>query len=96
LIEGAVLGCCCRRRRRDGFVSDEANVGVKSEDEASSIGAASDRYVLPLVGVHVPAKLVNVGFWGGLVGAVALGAVDPALGILVGAGVVIARHNTKN
>ena len=42
-----------------------------------------------------PAKVVDVGFWGGLTGAAVLGAIDPPLAILVGAGVVIARHQAK-
>jgi hypothetical protein len=78
------------------IVSDKATTSPKSKETTSSNGAASDAYVLPVVGVNVPAKIVNVGFWGGLVGAVALGAVEPPLGILVGAGVVIARHNSKS
>lgn len=49
-------------------------------------------YKVPFVGVKVPAALVETGFWGGLVGAAALGALDPPLALLVGAGVVIARH----
>ncbi len=53
---------------------------------------ASNDYVLPVVHVHVPARAVDIGFWGGLVGAVALGALEAPLGILVGAGVLIARH----
>jgi hypothetical protein len=49
-------------------------------------------YKVPLVGVTVPARLVETGFWGGLLGAAALGALDPPLALLVGAGVVVARH----
>ena len=52
--------------------------------------------MLPVVHMHVPAKLVDVGFWGGLVGAVALGAIDPPIGVLVGAGVVVARHQSSS
>jgi hypothetical protein len=80
-------------------VSDEdADVKtVEKADEASEsqTTASSDAYVLPIVGVHVPAAFVNVGFWGGLVGAAALGVIDPPLALFVGAGVVIARHQTK-
>ncbi len=49
-------------------------------------------YVTPITHTHVRRQLVDVAFWGGLVGAVAVGVVDPPLGILLGAGVVVARH----
>jgi hypothetical protein len=55
--------------------------------------AVSSDYVLPVVHVHVPDALMNAGFWGGLAGAVVLGAVDLPLGVLVGAAVVVARHH---
>jgi len=79
-------------------VSDESTTSVKARSK--SAGATpeetktSSDYVLPMVHVRVPATAVNAGFWGGLAGAVALGAVDPPLGLLVGAGVVIARHQS--
>ena len=44
---------------------------------------------------RVPSTFVDAGFWGGLVGAAALGVIDPPLALFVGAGVVIARHQTK-
>jgi len=52
-------------------------------------------YVVPIVGVHVPSVVVDVAFWGGLAGAVALGVVKPPLGALVGAGVLVARHQAR-
>jgi hypothetical protein len=55
-------------------------------------GADRGDYKVPLVGVTVPARMVETGFWGGLLGAAALGALDPPLALLVGAGVVVARH----
>jgi hypothetical protein len=51
-----------------------------------------DEYVVPLVHVKLPSSLVEKGFWGTLIGATALGAVDPPLAALVGAGALIARH----
>jgi hypothetical protein len=51
-----------------------------------------DTFVLPLVHVKVPEAAVNVGFWGALAGAVALGAVELPLAALIGAGVVVAKH----
>jgi hypothetical protein len=60
---------------------------------SESVSANGKRaYVLPLVHTHLPPTAVEVGFWGGLALAAALGAVDPAMALLVGAGVVIARH----
>jgi hypothetical protein len=63
---------------------------------ASDVDGAPDSYVVPLVGVRVPGVVVNVGFWGGLGGAALLGAVDPPLALLLGAGVVIARHRSNS
>lgn len=57
--------------------------------------APSTDYVLPVVGVHVPSVVVDAAFWGGLAGAVALGVVKPPLGVLLGAGVVVARHQAR-
>ena len=53
-------------------------------------------YVTPITHTHVPTQLVDIAFWSGLVGAVALGVVDPPLGMLLGAGVVVARHRSFN
>jgi hypothetical protein len=55
-------------------------------------GEASDGYVVPLVHTRIPPRLLEAGFWGGLAGATILGAVDAPLALLVGAGVIIARH----
>ena len=56
------------------------------------ITPASRDYELPIVHLRVPDTAVQVAFWGGLTGAVVLGAVDVPLAALVGLGVVIARH----
>ncbi len=50
-------------------------------------------FVVPVVHVHVPESVVNVGFWGALAGAAALGAIDPPLAALIGVGVLVARHH---
>jgi hypothetical protein len=60
------------------------------------VSGGADQYRLPVVGVRVPAKVVDVGFWGGLTGAALLGAIDPPMAILVGAAVVVARHHAKS
>lgn len=54
------------------------------------------RYVLPLIHTGVPSRVVDLGFWGALAGSMVLGAVDPPLGLLVGAGVVVARHHARS
>jgi hypothetical protein len=79
-------------------VTDAATTATKPKASASKNGAApasGDQYQLPVIGLHVPAKVVDVGFWGGLAGAAVLGAIEPPLAVLVGAGVLIARHQTK-
>jgi hypothetical protein len=53
-------------------------------------------YVLPLVHTHVPDAVVNTGFWAGLAGSAVLGVVDPPLAVLVGAGVLVARHRASH
>jgi hypothetical protein len=52
-----------------------------------------DAFVIPMVHISVPEAVVNVGFWGALVGAAALGAVELPLAALIGAGVLVARHH---
>ena len=74
-----------------------ATVSKSAANEAPTDGAGSpaadNSYELPVVHVHVPARAVEVGFWATLAGAALLGAVDPPLALLVGAGVVVARHH---
>lgn len=55
-------------------------------------GAVPEGYVVPLLHTRLPERVVDFGFWGGLLGAVALGAVDLPLAALVGIGVLVARH----
>jgi hypothetical protein len=54
-----------------------------------------DSYVVPLVHTRLPARAVEIGFWGGLAGAAVLGAIDLPLAIALGAGVLIARHRHR-
>lgn len=65
------------------------------EPASGESGASEDVYVLPVIHTEVPGRLVNVGFWGGLTGAVLVGAVDLPLGVLLGVGVAVARHRTR-
>ncbi len=51
-----------------------------------------DAFVIPIVHINVPEAVVNIGFWGALAGAAALGAVELPLAALIGAGVLVARH----
>ena len=89
----------CGAERRELVVSDESSSEAIAADTSTSEEVASSNgsrdYTLPIVHVRVPAKAVDVGFWGGLAGAVALGVVDPPLGVLLGAGVVVARHQAR-
>ncbi len=67
--------------------------GRSSQSPAPPAERASDgRFVVPLVHVRLSEPVVNLGFYGGLAAAVALGAVDLPVGVLVGVGVAIARH----
>jgi hypothetical protein len=68
---------------------------AEPQDKGSSLTPTSGDYVTPMLHVPLPRLLVDTGFWGGLVGAVALGVVDPPVGLLVAAGVVVARHRTR-
>lgn len=72
-------------------------------------GAAQDRtaadeqgkgacagYVLPLLHAHVPDPVVELGFFAALAATAALGIVDAPLAVLVGAGVLVARHGSQH
>jgi hypothetical protein len=66
---------------------------VDSDQHAKpASGRARGGYVVPLVHTRIPAPVVQIGFWGGLVGTVAFGVIDPPLAALLGVGVVVARH----
>ncbi len=67
---------------------------AKSKTRAKAPVDTSD-YVVPMVHARVSRTVVDAGFWGGLAGAVALGFVDPPLGVLLGAGVIVARHGAR-
>lgn len=67
---------------------------VSTNTSAKTSSSNGDHsYTVPLVHTHVPDRAVEIGFWGGLAGAALLGAVDPPLALLVGAGVLVARHH---
>lgn len=69
---------------------------VTSEKEVRSDGEALSRrggsYRVPIVGAKLPERLVERGFWVALTAVALTGAVDPPLAVLLGAGVVVARH----
>jgi hypothetical protein len=65
---------------------------VTKRETAADSGRSPSDYVVPVVHVHLPEPVVKVGFYGGLVAAVAVGAVDWPLALLVGVGVAITRH----
>lgn len=66
--------------------------GTTAAHDSAETREQTANYRVPVVGAAVPARLVETGFWGGLLGAAVLGAVDPPLALLIGAGVAIARH----
>jgi hypothetical protein len=53
-------------------------------------------YVVPVIHTRLPEPLVNLGFYGLLTGTVMLGVVDAPLAVLVGLGVVVARHRRRS
>jgi hypothetical protein len=69
--------------------------GYQSNDALSPNGQATDTsgdYIVPIVHVHLPDAIPTIVFWAGLTAAIGLGVVDPPIGVLIGAGVVVARH----
>ena len=67
--------------------------GSSSHSSAPPAGPISDGgFVVLLVHLRLSEPAVNVCFYGGLAAAVALGAVDLPVGVLVGVGVAIARR----
>lgn len=76
------------------MASTKKSEPTPATEEPAEPAQDGDAYILPVLHTRVPERLVNVGFWGGLTGAVLIGAVDLPLGVLVGAGVLVARHQT--
>ncbi len=85
----------------ESVVTDESV--ATGESVAARRGTAKDRavngasvdhagYRVPLVGVSLSNRVVETSFWGTLLGAIAVGALDPPVALLVGAGVLVARH----
>jgi hypothetical protein len=75
-------------------VPEASTSTAKSKARAKAPEGTGD-YVVPMVHMRVSRAVVDAGFWSGLAGAVALGLVDPPLGVLLGAGVVVARHGAR-
>lgn len=71
------------------MVTAQVESATKAREADSGDGRS---YALPFIHTHIPAPVVDGGFWAALVGATVLGAVEAPLALLVGAGVVIARH----
>ena len=65
----------------------------ESPGPESKASNGKDSFVLPVVHLQVPEVAVNLGFWGALVAAAAVGAVELPLAALIGAGVLVARHH---
>jgi hypothetical protein len=66
----------------------------KARESRGRTATSSDPggYVLPVLHTRIPEKAVDLGFWGGLFGGMVFGAIDAPLGVLIGAGVLVARH----
>jgi len=58
--------------------------------------ATSPGYVTPVFHIHLPERVVNVGFWAALAGSAALGVVDLPLAALIGGAVYVARHHARS
>lgn len=87
-----------RRDRNDSDGTHDPEAGAPAAPPASAAAPHNENggsYVVPLVHAHLPARGVELGFWGGLAGAALLGAIDPPLALAVGAGVLIARHHNR-
>jgi len=70
---------------------------TRPHDESSKAsGNENDAFVIPIVHITLPETAVNVGFWGALVGAAALGTIELPMAALIGAGVVVARHHRSH
>ena len=63
------------------------NVPVTVDDRRA------DTFELPITHTRLSAGVVNATFWGGLAATVLVGAIDPPVAIVVGAGILIARHH---
>lgn len=55
-------------------------------------GTREDDFLVPVLHLRVPARLVKAGFLGGLAAAVLLDAVDIPVAALLAVGVAVARH----
>ena len=75
------------------MTEETATKDTPPADKPASNGTGD--YVLPVAHTHVPKRVVDVAFWGGLAGAVVFGVVDPPLGVLLGGAVVVARHRSS-
>lgn len=69
-----------------------AEASKPNSTRSRAVGADDGGYVVPLVHTRVSSSVVNTGFWAGLAGSAALGVIDPPLAVLLGAGVLVARH----
>jgi hypothetical protein len=63
---------------------------------SASVEASRDGYVVPILHTQVSERVVNLGFWGALGASAAFGVVDLPLAVLIGAGVLVARHRSRH
>jgi len=71
----------------------------KSQSRAESTKVAyppgDGSYIVPVLHARLPARAVELGFWGVLAGAALMDAIDLPLALAVGVGVVVARHRLR-
>lgn len=73
--------------------TEESTVTVEATPTAQTGRSAREGvYEVPIIRASVPERLVDGGFWAALAALAVTGAVDPPLALLLGAGVVVARH----
>ncbi|MEZ5143931.1 MAG: hypothetical protein R2726_15630 [Acidimicrobiales bacterium] len=72
--------------------AEESTPAPAAEPGVGTVASADDAYELPIIHAKVPAGLVEVTFWSALGGAALVGMLSPPAAMMIGAGVLVARH----
>ena len=83
-------------RKPTAALNSSTDTVTKSTPRSSTTTTTTGEYVLPFIHTHVPAPIVQVGFWGGLAATVAFGVIEAPLAAAVGVGVLVARHRRSS